>query len=65
MIVGIIDTVLSGVLAAIAGQALGAPGEAQIAAGLLAALVAAAMLGALGYRRLSRLRRDYRPLFPS
>jgi hypothetical protein len=65
VIVGIIDTVLSGVLAAIACQALGAPGDVQFAAGLLAALVAAAMLGALGYRRLSRLRRDYRPRFPS
>jgi hypothetical protein len=65
VIVGIIDTVLSGVLAAIACQALGAPGEVQFAAGLLAALVAAAMLGALGYLRLSRLRRDYRPRFPS
>lgn len=65
VIVGIIDTVLSGVLAAIACQALGASGEAQIAAGLLAALVAAALLAALGYRRLSRLRRDYHPRFPS
>ena len=65
VIVGIIDTMLTGVLAAIACQAFGAPGEAQITAGLLAALVAAAMLAALGYRRLSRLRRDYRPRFPS
>jgi hypothetical protein len=65
VIVGIIDTMLSGVLAAIACQALGAPGEAQIAAGLLAALAAAAMLAALGYRRLSRLRREYHPRFPS
>lgn len=65
VIVGIIDTVLSAVLAAIACQAVGAPGEAQIAAGLLAAVVTAAMLAALGYRRLSRLRRDYRPRFPS
>ncbi|HEX6325609.1 MAG TPA: hypothetical protein VFZ72_03480 [Jiangellaceae bacterium] len=65
VIVGIIDTVLSAVLAAIACQAVGAPGEAQVAAGLLAAVVTAAMLAALGYRRLSRLRRDYRPRFPS
>ena len=65
VIVGIIDTVLSAVLATIACQALGAAAEAQIAAGLLAGVVTAAMLAALGYRRLSRLRRDYRPRFPS
>jgi hypothetical protein len=65
VIVGIIDTVLSAALAAIASQALGAAAEAQIAAGLLAAVVTAAMLAALGYRRLSRLRRDYRPRFPN
>lgn len=64
VIVGIIDTVLSGVLAAIVCQSLDAPGEAQVAVGLLAALVTAALLGALGYRRLSRLRHDLRPRFP-
>ena len=65
VIVGIIDTVISGVLAAIACQALGGAVELQIAVGLLVALVAAAMLGAIGYRRIGQLRRDYRPRFPS
>jgi hypothetical protein len=65
VIVGIIDTVISGVLAAIACQALGGAVELQIAVGLLVALVAGAMLGAIGYRRIGQLRRDYRPRFPS
>ena len=64
VIVGIVDAVLSGVLAAIACQSVDASGEAQLAAGLLAALLTAALLGGLGYRRLSRLRRDFRPRFP-
>ena len=65
VIVGIIDTVISGVLAAIACQALGGAVGLQIAVGLLVALVSGAMLGAIGYRRISQLRRDYRPRFPS
>ena len=65
VIVGIIDTVISGVLAAIACQALGGAVELQIAVGLLVALVAGAMLGAIGYRRIGQLRRDYRQRFPS
>ena len=65
VIVGIIDTVISGVLAAIACQALGGAVELQIAVGLLVALVTGAMLGAIGYRRIGQLRRDYRPRFPS
>ena len=65
VIVGIIDTVISGVLAAIACQALGGAVGLQIAVGLLAALVTGVMLGAIGYRRIVQLRRDYRPRFPS
>ena len=64
VIVGLIDVVISGVLAAIAGQALGGAVGLQIAVGFLVALVAAAVLGAIGYR-LAQLRRDYRPRFPS
>jgi hypothetical protein len=65
VIVGIIDTVISGILAAIACQALGGAVGLQIAVGLLVALVAGAILGAIGYRRIDQLRRDYRPRFPS
>jgi hypothetical protein len=65
VIVGIIDAVVSGVLAAIAANALGGSAALQVAAGLIAALGLGTMLAALGYRRISRLRRDLRPRFPS
>jgi hypothetical protein len=44
VIVGVIDAVITGVLAALGSGTI---------------------LGAVGYRRIARLRRDYRPLFPS
>jgi len=65
VIVGIIDTVVTGVLAAVVCQALGGGVELQIAVGLAVALMTGAMLGAIGYRRIGQLRRDYRPRFPS
>lgn len=65
VIVGIIDTVVTGVLAAVVCQALGGVVELQIAVGLAVALMTGAMLGAIGYRRIGQLRRDYRPRFPS
>ncbi|MGH8776030.1 MAG: hypothetical protein ACRDWI_12965 [Jiangellaceae bacterium] len=65
VIVGIIDTVIAGVLAAIACQALGFAVAVQIGVGLLVTLLTAAMLGALGYRRIGQVSRDYRPRFPS
>jgi hypothetical protein len=65
VIVGVIDAVITGVLAAIASQTLGAVAALQVAIGLLAALGSGTILGAVGYRRIARLRRDYRPLFPS
>jgi hypothetical protein len=65
VIVGIIDAVLCGVLAAVATQALGGAVPLQVAVGLLVALASGTMLGALGRRRLAQLRRDLRPRFPS
>lgn len=65
VIVGIIDTIISALLATIAAQALGGPVGVQIAVGLLVALTVGAMLAAIGYRRLSQLRRDHCPRFPS
>jgi hypothetical protein len=65
VIVGIIDAVLSGVLAAVATQALGGPVTVQVAIGLSVAVVSGTLLGALGRRRLAQLRRRLRPQFPS
>jgi hypothetical protein len=64
VIVGIIDTVVTGVLAAIVCQALSGAVELQLILGILVALATAAMLGAMGYRRIRQLRRNLRPLFP-
>ncbi len=65
VIIGIVDTVVTGVIAVIICQALGAAVELQIAVGLLVALATGALLGAMGYRRIGQLRRRYRPRFPS
>jgi hypothetical protein len=64
VIVGIIDALLSGVLAAIVCQALGAVAGVQIAVGVLVALAAGAALGGLFLRRIARFRRTHQPRFP-
>jgi hypothetical protein len=64
VIVGVIDSMIGGVLAAVVGQAAGAPPWLQITVGILVGLAMAAALGAMGYRRVAQLRRNYRPLFP-
>ena len=65
VIVGIIDALLCGVVAAIATQALGGAVALQVAIGFVVVLGSGVMLGALGRRRLAQLRRDLRPRFPS
>jgi hypothetical protein len=65
VIVGIIDAVVTGVLTAIVCQALGARVALQAIAGVLATLAAGILLGAIGYRKVHQVSRDYRPRFPS
>ncbi len=65
VIIGIIDTVVTGVLAVIICQSFGAAVELQIIAGSLVVLVTASVLAAMGYRKVGHLRRHYRPRFPS
>jgi hypothetical protein len=65
VIVGIIEAMLCGVFAAIVGQALGAAAALQVVVGLLVALGAGAALGGMFLRRVGRLRRGFRPHFPS
>jgi hypothetical protein len=65
VIVGIIDALLCGVVAAIATQALGGAVTLQVAIGFLVVLGSGMVLGALGQRRLAQLRRDRQPRFPS
>jgi hypothetical protein len=63
--VGIIDSVVTGVLTAVVCQALGAGVVVRTIAVVLATIAAAILLGALGYRKVHQLSRDYRPRFPS
>jgi hypothetical protein len=65
VIVGIIDALLCGVVAAVATQALGGVVALQVAIGFLAGLASGMVLAALGQRRLAQLRRDLLPRFPS
>lgn len=65
VIVGIIDSVVTGVLIAVASQAMGAGALLRNIAGVLAALAAAALLGAMGYRKVRQVSHAYRPRFPS
>jgi len=65
VIVGIIDALLCGVVAAVATQALGGAVALQVAIGFVTVLASGMVLGALGHRRLAQLRRELRPRFPS
>jgi hypothetical protein len=64
VIIGIIDSLVAGVLAAVVCQALGAAAALQILAGSLVALGTAAALGAMLSAKVRRIRRDYHPKFP-
>jgi hypothetical protein len=65
VMVGIIDAMVTGVLTAVVCQALGAGVVLRTIAVALATVVAAILLGVMGYRKVHQLSRDYRPLFPS
>lgn len=65
VIVGIIDAVVAGVLIMIICQALGTATMPATVGGILGTLAAGVLLGILGYGKVRRARRDYRPRFPS
>jgi hypothetical protein len=65
VLVAIIDAVVTGVLIAVVCQAVGAWVVLRTIAGVLAALAAVVLLGAMGYRKVHQVSRDYRPRFPS
>jgi hypothetical protein len=64
LIVGTIDAVLTGVIAAIACFALNSGVPVQVAVGGLAGFAMASLLGYMGIRRIRGVNRRYRPLFP-
>jgi hypothetical protein len=65
VIVGAIDSLVGGVLVAVICQAAGLPPWLQVTVGVVGGLVMAVGLGVLGFRRVARLMRSYRPLFPT
>jgi uncharacterized membrane protein YeaQ/YmgE (transglycosylase-associated protein family) len=65
VIVGIIDSVVTGVLTAVVCQAVGTGVVVRTIAGVLAALVAAVLLGTMGFLKVREVSRDYHPRFPS
>ncbi|WBQ08390.1 hypothetical protein [Kribbella sp. CA-293567] len=64
VVVGIIDGVLSGVLAVIVCGTLGAGTWVQVPIGLVVAIAVAGCLVTMFIRRVNRFRLDYQPRFP-
>jgi uncharacterized membrane protein YeaQ/YmgE (transglycosylase-associated protein family) len=65
VLVGIIDAVVAGVLTVIVCQTVGAGPVLRTVVGIVAALLAGVVLGAIGYAKVRRASREYRPRFPS
>jgi hypothetical protein len=64
VIVGVIDSMIAGLLTALICQALGGVIALQVALGLVAALVSAVALGAVMRNKVRRVRAGYQPQFP-
>jgi hypothetical protein len=64
VIVGIIDAVVTGVLFAVVCEALDGGDVLRTIVGVLAALAALILLGGMGYQKVRRVSREYRPRFP-
>ncbi len=65
VVVGIIDGVVTGVLAAIVCQAAGGGDVARTIAGVVVAVATVVVLGAMTYRKIHQASREYHPQFPS
>ena len=63
-VVGAINVVVAGVLAALIATTLGATDAVTVVVGIVAALVAASVFGVLAFRSITGARREYRPRFP-
>ncbi|WP_350276429.1 hypothetical protein [Kribbella sp. HUAS MG21] len=64
LVVGVVDAVVTGVLAAIICQTSGASPDVRTLVGVLTAVVTAVVLGTLGYHKVHQVSRDYHPRFP-
>ena len=65
VIVGIINAVVTGVLAAVICEAADAGATLRTITGVLAAVATAILLGIIGYRKVREVTRNYQPRFPS
>ncbi len=65
VMVGVINAVVAGVLAALVAETMGAVTVVSAAAGLTAGLAYAVVLAAVPMREIARMRREWRPIFPS
>ncbi|MEO8287501.1 MAG: hypothetical protein ABI670_13830 [Chloroflexota bacterium] len=63
-IIGVIDAVLAGVLAALIAEILGSTSGIDLIVGGITALVVLAMLLVVPFRRVGRFLREYEPRFP-
>jgi hypothetical protein len=64
-LVGALNVVVAGVLAALTAAAFGTPDAANVAVGVVVALAAAVGHGALAFRSITSTRRAHRPCFPA
>ncbi|GAA1559239.1 hypothetical protein GCM10009789_10790 [Kribbella sancticallisti] len=64
IVVGIINSVVVGVLAAVIGNAAGAGSTLRTVIGIVTTLAAAFLSAYIGYRKVRTITRDYQPRFP-
>ncbi|TCO51081.1 hypothetical protein EV646_10163 [Kribbella antiqua] len=65
VVIGTINAVVTGVLAAVICEASGAGDTLRTIVGVITAVVTVALLAFVGYRKIRHVTRDYRPRFPS
>ena len=65
ILVGVINAMVAGVLAALVVESAGGRTELYAAIGVVAGLAYMAALATVPFRQIARMRREWRPLFPS
>ena len=65
ILVGVINAVVAGVLAALVVEAAGGATELYAGVGVVAGLAYMTALATVPFRQIARMRRDWRPLFPT
>jgi hypothetical protein len=65
ILVGVINAVVAGVLAALVVETAGGATELYAGVGVVAGFAYMAALASVPFRQIARMRRDWHPLFPS